>query len=186
VPSQLPRNIVPLFSELGRTLREDEFLLISAGTPPVEARFDHSTKERILSWATASYADVVALVGEVRATDLDGLKFTLRLPDGRKVGGRFRPEHEAVVLEALGEHFSRRIRVKGTGEFSPEDGSLKQIAEVEQIELIGPEIESKSDIPIWERLATIGADAPADVWNDVPSDLAANVDRYLYGKKEPH
>jgi hypothetical protein len=187
VPSGLPRNIIPLFDELGKTLREDEFLLISAGAREETARFDGSVKERILAWAASSYTDLVDLTGEVRATDLDGLRFTLRLEDGRKITGRFQPEHEAVVLEALGEHFSRRMRVIGVGEFAPEDGTLKQIVDVKRIELIVPELASDGDIPIWERLASIGAAVPEDAWNDVPTDLSRNVDHYLYGgKKDRH
>jgi hypothetical protein len=38
--------------------------------------------------------------------------------------------------------------------------------------------------PIWERLAAIGAAVPADAWTGVPSDLAANVDEWLYGQKK--
>ena len=186
VATQLPRNIIPLFEELGKTLREDEFLLISAGTRDETARYDRPVKERILAWATSSYTDLVDLTGEVRATDLDGLKFTLRLQDGRKVAGRFKPEHETLVLKALGEHFSRRMRVKGVGDFASEDGTLKQIVNIDQLELIGPELASEEDIPIWERLAAIGAAVPGDAWNDVPTDLSANVDRYLYGMKDPH
>jgi hypothetical protein len=129
----------------------------------------------------------VHLIGEVRATDLDGLRFTLRLSDGRKVIGRFRPEHETVVLDALGEHASRQMRVIGVGEYAPEDGALKQIVNVERIELVGPELPSESDIPIWERLASIGAAVPEDAWDNVPTDLSVNVDHYLYGKKDnPH
>jgi hypothetical protein len=187
IPSQLPRNIIPLFEELGKTLRDDEFLLVSAGTRETTARYDSPVKERILAWATSSYTDLVDLTGEVRATDLDGLKFILRLQDGRKVTGRFKPDQETVVLEALGEHFSRRMRVIGVGQFAPEDGSLRQIVNVERIELLGPESASGTDIPIWERLASIGAAVPGDTWNAVPTDLSTNVDDYLYGgRKDQH
>jgi hypothetical protein len=110
----------------------------------------------------------------------------LRLDDGRKIEGRFKPEHETVVLEALGEHFSRRMHVKGVGEFAPEDGTLKQIVEVQRIDLTGPDMTSDTGSPIWQRLASIGAAVPADAWNDVPNDLAANVDQYLYGRKDRH
>jgi hypothetical protein len=183
-PSRLPRKIIPLFDELGKTLREDEFLLISAGTPDDTARFDGAVKERILAWAASSYSDLIDLTGEVRATDLDGLRFALRLEDGRKITGRFQPEHEKVILEALGGHFSQRMRVTGIGEFAPEDGTLKQIVDVKQIELIGPELAPERDIPIWERLASIGAAVPEDAWNDVPTDLSENIDHYLYGRKD--
>jgi hypothetical protein len=192
VPSKLPRSVIPLFGELGSSLRENEFLLISAGRPDdpghyKPARYDGVVKERILAWATEPYTDNVDLTGEVRATDLDGLRFTLRLEGGGKVIGRFKPEHEAVVLEALGEHSSRRMRVIGVGEYTPEDGELKQIVNVERIELIEPELLSEGDIPIWERLASIGKAVPQDAWDNVPTDLSVNVDRYLYGRNDdPH
>jgi hypothetical protein len=144
-------------------------------------------KTRILSWASVSHTDCVELTGEVRGTDLDGLKFMLRLSDGRKIPGRFEADQESIVLEALGEHTSRRLRVIGQGEFSPEDGELQQITKVERVQLVEPELAVTDRAPIWERLAAIGAALPAEAWNDVPTDLAMNVDRYLYGnKKDTH
>lgn len=77
--SRLPRQVIPLFEDFGKTLGEDEYLLISAAGEDVPARDDWAAKERILGWASLTYTDVVDLSGEVRAMDLDGLKFTLRL-----------------------------------------------------------------------------------------------------------
>src|SRR5262245_2108288 len=115
-PSKFPRGVIPLFDGLGRTLRDDEFLLVSAGTRTETARYDATVKRHILAWASSPLTDEVSLTGEVRATDLDGLKFSLRLDDGNKITGRFKPEHERTILDALGEHASRRIRVVGHGE----------------------------------------------------------------------
>jgi hypothetical protein len=58
VPNQLPRSIIPLFADLGKTLREGEFLLVSAGTRDETARYDDAVKERILAWAAPSHTDV--------------------------------------------------------------------------------------------------------------------------------
>lgn len=187
VPIPLPRNIIPLFETLGNTLRDNEFLLVSAGTRTTKARYDGLVKERILAWAASSYTDAVDLTGEVRATDLDGSKFTLRLEDGRKVTGRFRPEDERLILEALGEHSSRRIRVVGLGRFAPEDGALNQIVDIERIALMEPQIDEEKNIPIWEQLASIGSAVPGNAWDDVPTDLSTSVDDYLYGgRKDRH
>jgi hypothetical protein len=186
VPAQLPRIIIPLFDELGKTLREDEIIFVSAGTRTKEARFDRTIKERILAWGASTYLDEIDLTGEVRATDLDGAKFTLRLPDETKVTGRFKPEHETVILEALSDHSSRRIRIKGTGEFVPADGTLKQIVKTEWLEVIDADVPSQVRPPIWERLALLSANTPDQAWNEVPTDLAKNVDQYLYGRKDHH
>jgi hypothetical protein len=188
-PKALPRSIIPLFQDFGRALRPEEFIVVEcAPTPLVDAhtstaRYDSRVKSNIMSWATEAYRDAIDLTGEVRGTDLDGMKFTLRLMDGRKIPGRFEPDQERIVLEALGEHIDRRLRVVGEGEFSPE-GSLVQIVQVDRVELIEPEALPVHERPIWERLAAIGAAVPPDAWNDVPTDLATNVDQYLYGTKK--
>jgi hypothetical protein len=75
------------------------------------------------------------------------------------------------------------MRVTGVGEYTPEDGELKQIINVERIELIGPELVSDVGVPIWERLAWIGEAVPKDTWDNVPTDLSVNTDRYLYRRK---
>lgn len=35
--------------------------------------------------------------------------------------------------------------------------------------------------PIWERVADISAQVPAEEWAKLPKDLSKNVDHYLYG-----
>jgi hypothetical protein len=187
IPKDLPRSVIPLFQDFGRTLHADESILISAGTADSGARYDGKVKIRILSWISVPHTDCVELTGEVRGTDLDGLKFMLRLSDGRKIPGRFEADQESIVLEALGEHTSRRLRVVGQGEFSPMNGELQQITKVELVQLVEPELMVTDRAPIWERLAAIAAALPADTWIDVPTDLAENADRYLYGnKKDTH
>jgi hypothetical protein len=188
----LPSAVIPLFQHLGNALREDERIFVDI--PDLEipnhvgpACFDHRVKETILRFAAGKYQDVVEVSGEVRATDLDGQKFTLRLEDGSKLSVRLRPEDEQTVLQAFGEHSSVRVKVQGVGEFSPEDGALRQVAAVDQIELAKPGAAAQvKEPPIWERLAAIGKTVPDDVWDQVPKDFAANTDKYLYGEKDPH
>jgi hypothetical protein len=38
--------------------------------------------------------------------------------------------------------------------------------------------------PIWQEVIDLGASLPPETWDNVPSDLASNLDRYLYGKDE--
>jgi hypothetical protein len=182
-PTDLPRNVILLFGQLGNTLRSDERLFVATeSTERAPACFDQQVRTKILRWAAMPYSDTVDLVGEVRGTDLDGLRFTLRLQDGRKIPGRFRPEHEQLVLTGLGEHASQRIRVQGTAEFDPADGALREIVSVDRIELIPASEESvPTSAAIWEQLAALGRAVPNEVWQDVPTDLASNVDKYRHG-----
>jgi hypothetical protein len=131
-----------------------------------------------------TYSAAVDLTGEVRLADLDTRSFVLRLLDGRNIPGRFKPHQEALVVEALSEHATRRLRVVGIAEFVHEEGPLQQITSVERIEVLEAAALATAEVPIWERLAAIGAAVPADAWQSVPRDLSINVDKYLYGGKE--
>src|SRR5262245_13719100 len=118
VPKDLPKPVIPLFGQLGITLRPEEHLFVQAGPNAAgSACFNHQVRGRILRWAAEPYFDAVDVVGEVRATDLDGQRFALRLTDGHKLAAHFEPEQEQTVLEALGEHSNVRVRVLGRGEF---------------------------------------------------------------------
>jgi hypothetical protein len=35
--------------------------------------------------------------------------------------------------------------------------------------------------PLWQSIVDLGASVPAEEWDRVPTDLAANLDHYLYG-----
>ncbi|MBV8752209.1 MAG: hypothetical protein JO328_05040 [Hyphomicrobiales bacterium] len=125
----------------------------------------------------------VDLIGEVRGTELDGQKFVLRLDSGRKVSGRFHPEQEPLILEALSGHLSRRLQVIGVGQFG-EDGNLEQIVQVSEAKLVPLEPELSDEVPIWERIIALGKNEPDATWEAVPPDLAESVDHYLHGRKD--
>jgi len=35
--------------------------------------------------------------------------------------------------------------------------------------------------PLWQTIVELGAGLPAEAWDGVPTDLASNLHRYLYG-----
>ena len=61
---------------------------------------------------------LVNLTGEIRAADLDRGTFILRLFDGTRVRGTFSHLQEAVITEALREHASRRLHLRGAANFT--------------------------------------------------------------------
>ena len=121
------------------------------------------------------------MVSALAAVDLAG-SFLLRLADGTKVPAKFSSDQEALVTEALRDHESRRLRVKGKAEFLP-DGKLKSILSISGLTIhpVGAQDFDPNAPPIWEVVAQIGASAPAEEWAKVPTDLAKNLDHYLYG-----
>ena len=124
----------------------------------------------------------VELRGEVRAADLDGRQFSLRLDDGTKIVAEFTTEQEQTITEALREHASRRLRLKANAEVA-RTGRIKRVASVESltVEPTAAAAPVPSSKPIWEVALEIGASVPEQEWAKVPTDLAKNLHHYLHG-----
>ncbi len=183
LPSELPRNVIPLFQDLGKTLTAEESLFTRAAGRSSEAAYTSEVRERLANWAEPTYQDIVELSGEVSMANVRGGQFTLVLDNGETSGGRFNPEQEALVLEALRHHREVRLRVRGKGEFNQADRSLRRLIQVEHIEIAtaGPANYDDSVPPIWEVVSQIGAEAPRGTWDNVPPDLSKRLDEYIYG-----
>ena len=102
------------------------------------------------------------------------------------IEGRFSPEDESKVLEALRQHRSARLQVKGLGEFGTADRLLKRFSRVDQVDLASEVVAyDESASPIWEQLSAIGQRAPPSAWEAVPTDLSVRVDEVVYGAGAP-
>src|SRR5713101_2053628 len=141
LPSDFPKNVIPLFEQLGKTLEANDSIEFE---PPRGARarkkvvYTQQTRTRMVERATDEYTDAVSVSGEIRAADLDGGNFSLRREDGSKVFGKFSPEHEAQITEALKEHQSCSLQVEGAATFFP-DGQIKRIEKVDKLRIISKE-----------------------------------------------
>ena len=185
-PVGLPSSVVPFFSSFGETLRDGETIFVKPARRAMTARYDPQVRRRVLDWIEPIYEDRVDLIGEVRGTDLDGLNFSIRLADGRKVRGPFTEDQERTVLDAIGAHESRHLHVRGIGEFLQTDGSLKRLVSVESITLVdtnGHAADFEEPDSLLKMVADISAAVPDEAWKAVPTDLSRNLDRYLYGRK---
>jgi hypothetical protein len=182
LPDALPKNIIPLFENYGKTLRLDEHIELKLAKRQAFTRYSSRERERLLQVVQGDYEDIVDLKGEIRAADLDGNNFTLKLADGTKVPGKFSPQQETVITDALREHANRWLHLKGSGEFLA-GGALKRIVSVNDLEvqIAGDKPFDPSVRPIWEVIEEIGASVPANEWDKVPTDGAINLDHYLYG-----
>ncbi|MEO8627155.1 MAG: hypothetical protein ABI612_03525 [Betaproteobacteria bacterium] len=184
LPLALPPNVIPLFRDFGKTLRADEVLFTRARRTNNEAPYTARARKRLAEWVGPIYEDVVDVVGEVRMVNLGPGAFALQCygTEGL-VSGKFSPEQEALVLEALREHRIARLRVRGVGEFSTTDRLLKKFARVDSAELAptGEVAFDESAQPIWEQLGAIGRSAPKEAWEVIPSDLSTRIDEVVYG-----
>jgi hypothetical protein len=183
IPERLPKNIIPLFANYGKTLREGESFLQDIPRRPKPVRYSIQVRDQLAVRSQVDYEDLLELAGEVRSADLDGLNFSLRLDDGSKISGKFSAEQEDLIVGALREHTSRRLRVRGRVEFAGSSGKVKRIVAVQDVSVLalGEILYDSSVRPIWETVAEVGASVPAEEWAKLPGDLSKRLDGYLYG-----
>lgn len=185
-PKTLPAGVIGMFEEWGKTLDPDESIELNGGAGR-RARFNHESRSRILSRMQEVYEDRVDLIGEVRAAHLtmtEGGTFTVLLEDGNAVEGAFTAEQEAVITDALHRHRSVRVRFSGVAEFE-KGGPIRRILSVDHLEELpmGEQAYDQSAPPIWDEIDRIAAEVSDDEWDNVPTDLARNLDYCLYGRK---
>ena len=184
LPEDLPSKVIPLLNDWGKMLRDDECIDLSEGNKK-GAIFDVNTRKKLQTFQSKPYQDLVELTGEVRATNLKkgtGGSFKILLENSEIIPGVFTHEQEATVTEALRDHRQVQLWVKGMGEFDP-SGQLQHIKNIDRLEIRKPGERPVDPIgpSIWEKIARIRESIPEEAWDDVPTDLASNLDHYLYG-----
>ena len=187
LPPALPRNVIPLFRDFGRSLRETETLFVQSRHRSTAAPYTAKARQRLADWTEATYEDVVDTVGEVNMANVRGGAFELTVVPGQPpVKGKFSEAQEAEVLTALQSHATTRLRVLGVGEFSQADRQLRKLLRVDSVAAATTTEPAYVEgiKPIWETLAELGASVPDEVWEKVPTDLAKRLDHYLYSSNE--
>ena len=182
LPAELPKNVIHLFDEFGRTLEPREAIGIRSVRRNSEVRFTQEIREQLSRIAEGDYEDSVDIAGEIRAADLDGFSFALREDDGNKTRGFFAAEQETLFTEALRDHAVRRLRILGTGEFSGATGRLKMVRKVADLKPVSVEgiVYDSSVPPIWEVIGKLASEVPPDEWDKIPRDGARSLYSHLY------
>ena len=186
LPEALPVNVIPLFRDFGRTLRDDEVLFTRARHGPHEAPYTARSRQRLAEWVEPTYEDAVEVAGEVQMASVKG-QFSLLIADSaQQVTGKFSAEQEAQVLEALQQHKTVRLAVRGVGEFGTLDRQLRRFSRVEHVarwQSMAPAfVEGAANL--WDELDAIASAVPAEAWKAVPKDLSLRVDEFAYGQGE--
>lgn len=181
-PSDFPSPVIRQLGEFGKTLGDADCVGLKSRRHTSVALFDKVAKERILGWAEPTYYDEIDYVGEIRAADLDGSKFSIRVEGGRKITGVFNTEQERAVMEALSHHDTQKLRIKGQAEFYTHDGKAKRISRVDELQAVNVLAEEGGDrdVPLWSKIEAIRASIPSEEWDRVPDDLSQDPSRYLY------
>ena len=101
--------------------------------------------------------------------------------DNGEVEAVFLPQHEEIIITALKDHATAKVRLKGRGVYV--GGKLQKISEISSFTLlpIGEISLDESVKPIWQVFEEIMSDVPEEDVNRLPIDAAEYHDHYIYG-----
>jgi hypothetical protein len=183
LPDGLPKDLLPLYVDLGRTLGPNEEIEIQpvGGTARV-ARVNVQTRERLQRRAETSHLEDLDVVGEVLEADVRLRRFQLWIDDRTAVAVSFTEAQEALVTEALRDHRAVRLRVRGRAEVSASGKPIRFI-EIGALEpLSAGEAPLGAEAPsIESALRDIASRIPKSEWEKLPQDLTDQIDHHVYG-----
>lgn len=123
------------------------------------------------------------LTGQVVATDILAGEFRLRLPSGRTLPARYRPDQEAAILDALRGHRDLQLQLEGSGEFLGDEAEPQRIIGLERLEVRpttnGGQANGKGKKAVWELVDDVFGDIPPEELEKLPPDGALNHDKYI-------
>jgi len=188
LPERFPKKVIPRLAEWGKDLHEGGNVIEVCPTGGRRVTYTQRERARILDFVEGKYEDSIDVTGTVLAADVKKNRFVIYMDPQDREGievTTFAPEDEALITEALKEHETQRLRVRGRGEFSPPEGRLRRIVEVSDLLLLrAGEMEfDPTARPIWEELIEIAEKVPEEELRKLPHDLSRNLDHYIYGTR---
>jgi hypothetical protein len=181
LPDDFPKHLAPEYTKFGQHLVEDESIeVITEQAEP--ASVTPLTRSRWAAFTETAHESLVDVTGEVLEADVRQGRFQVWLDEKTGVTVTFSPDQEELVTNALKDHRTCRLQVKGKGEFSPQ-GKLLRVREVEGLRLqpVGERLYDPHARPIEEILAELASEIPEEEWKRLPADLTDNLDHHLYG-----
>jgi len=185
IPPDIPKEILPLYNEFGKTLGPGEAVLVSMMKPGKKrATFDNNARKRIMKYITPQYDDTTEIIGTVLAADVKKGVFIIYPDLYQGFPVTLPKEAEKKVTTALMDHENVKLKVKGKGKFLP-DGHLLKISEASEISTVeaAKRTYDHKAKPIWETIKDIADTIPPENLEEIPRDASTRLDFYLYGIK---
>ena len=183
IPQSLPKNVIPLFANYGKTLRDDEYIEQKTAKTGDIARFTRNVREEFERRSLDSYQDQFDIIASVVMARVNKPKFAV-LVHGLEVEATFEEEFTDIIFQALESKTNVPVRMTGLADFSA-DGAMDKIIQVKMVELCHTdqpqEITKEAPVPFWERLQQLIDKAPPEAFSQIPKDAVSNLDQYLYG-----
>jgi hypothetical protein len=173
------KDFLALAGRFGATFDDNEEVeILTTGRPPVV--YNKRVRVAVVAAQGALHETSVELSGTVTMADVLQRRFNLKPDSGKAILVEFTPVQEAMVLDALREHASMRLRVRGVARMSPEG----QIAKLEHVDFLGPIDPVQTDgsaSDFVDEILKICSAVPAAEFDKLPKDAAQHLDHYLYG-----
>ena len=123
--------------------------------------------------------DCAKVIGRVIEADFEQGCFRIQPDGGEAVLVRYPHCYEDRIKMALAERASMRLLVEGPGKFDAA-GRLLEIERAEFTKEV-PDGMKLSSRNLEDAIMEIAKTVPAEEWENVPTDLSARLDHYIYG-----
>ena len=185
LPEALPKELVPEYARLGKSLgpKEDVELRLAGKRRP--ARITQASREHLSRFVEGPHTTTTEVTGHVLQADVRQRRFKVWKDEDTSVSAAFTEDQEDLVTTALKEHRAVRVRVRGRADISSK-GTPIRFTDVECIEILPSDgtLFDASAPAIEDEIARIWADVPDSEWKKLPTDLSDNLDHHLYGTPE--
>jgi hypothetical protein len=181
IPNDFPASLLVKFQDYGKTLRPDEFIEYSLPNSSSRVRYTPIARQILVARTYEKYEDFIDVTGTVTMARISHPRMALMLDDGSEVEAGFLPQHEEMIIKALKDHATAKIRLQGHGVYL--GGKLQKISEITSLAFLphGEIPIDESVKPIWQVFEEIMNDVPIEEVNKLPVDAAENHDYYIYG-----
>jgi hypothetical protein len=134
-PADFPENVIPMFKELGKRLRDnEEMVLPSRFSGPVS--YNQQIRKRIVLQFAETYEKEVELVGPIVMLDTDHLVFRVRADEYGTVEIPFNPVQGGVLALAHRDRHFTHVSVRALVEFDREE-RVKRVGNPSDITFAG-------------------------------------------------
>lgn len=168
MPSQFPPGLFRLFNNLGRTLHEDEHIILVPPSKNDGPRYDRNVRKRLILREQQQFEDVVDVVGRVVMFDSGRRSFELLTKEGQRVPGPVVDAILRTIRSAVGQE-DLHLHVVGVGIYDADD-RLLQLLEIDELTLADND-ELVDELDIEKRLNTLATLRPGWLGNQEGSAL---------------
>jgi hypothetical protein len=134
-PADFPENVIPMFREFGKRLRDDEEILFPSPRHKEPVRYNQQVRKRIVLQISNTYEKDVELVGPIVKLDKEHAHFRIRTDDYGSIDIPYTPVQGAMLATALRDGEFTKVSVLAAAQFD-RDEHIKSV-QVQDVSITG-------------------------------------------------